>query len=55
MTCYAVLAFINLEVQVGVPMTLQLSISFFVTQNGKRKILGYVVGIENAVLELNGS
>ena len=55
MTCYAVLAFINLEVQVGVPVTLQHNFSFCVTQIGKRRILGYVVRIEDAVLGLSSS
>lgn len=55
MTCYAVLAFINLESQVGVPVTLQHNFSFCVTQNGKRRILAYVVRIEDAVLGLNSS
>lgn len=55
MTCYAVLAFINIKVQVGVPLTLQHNFLFCGTQSGKRGILGYIVRIEDTVLELNFS
>lgn len=55
MTCYAVLTFTNLEVKVGVRVTLQHNVSFRITQNGKRRILGYVLRIEDPVLELNSS